>query len=250
MRRLVAVTVAVISAVSALAMFGLAAPAGADAGAEAEFVDRINGARASSGKGSLATHAELTSVARRWSKRMADEQRLAHNPNLANEVQADWEKLAENVGFGQDVGQIHEAFMNSTAHRNNILDGGMTHVGVGVVVDGSGQIWVTEIFMRLRGGGDSSPPPTTSPPPRAPAPTAAPAPAPTSPPTTRAPRVTTATTARPAPAPTAAPTTVAPDADAEAAAAAAKTAEAAAARTPTPRLVLVLDGLRALDQGR
>ena len=268
MRRWV-VALAVVLGVLGL---GLApAAAAADAGAEAEFVDRINGARAGAGRGGLTTDAELTAIARRWSQRMANEQRLSHNPNLANEVKADWEKLAENVGFGQNVAQIHDAFMNSTAHRNNILDGALTHVGVGVVVDGSGQLWVTEVFMRLRGGGGggSAPPPTTAapaPPPPPPSTTARPAPAPTSPPTTRAPRVTTPTTARPAPPPTSAPdpaaqaaaeaaaaaaaAEAAAQAAAEAERAAAEAAAAAAARTPTPRLVLVLDGLRALDQGR
>lgn len=254
------------------------ARAAAEPGAEAEFVDRVNSARAAAGKGSLSTDAELTSIARRWSQRMANEQRLSHNPNLANEVQADWEKLAENVGFGQNVGQIHDAFMNSAAHRNNILDGAFTHIGIGVVIDGAGQIWVTQVFMRLRGGGGgSAPPPTTAAPPPPPptTTTARPAPAPTSPPTTRAPRVTTPTTARPAPAPTTPRVTTAPpppDPAAEAASAAAAAAEAAAAaaataaaevaaaeaaaaaaaatRTPTPRLVLVLEGLAALDQGR
>jgi hypothetical protein len=236
----------------------MAAPAGArsaNAGAEADFVDRINGARASAGKGSLVTNGELTSIARRWSQRMADEQRLSHNPNLANEVTQDWEKLAENVGFGQNVAQIHDAFMNSAAHRNNILDGALTHVGVGVVIDGGGQMWVTEVFMRLRGGGGgSAPPPTTAAPPPPPPPTTA-APAPTTappataPPTTRAPRVTTATTAR-----TPSPTTTAGAPPVTAAPPPTTVLEpppvTPAASAPTPRLVLVLDGLVALDRGR
>ncbi|HUP84753.1 MAG TPA: CAP domain-containing protein [Acidimicrobiales bacterium] len=226
--------------------------ASADAGAEAQFVELINQARASSGKGALTTNSELTSVARRWAQHMADEQKLSHNPNLANEVTQDWEKLGENVGFGQEVGQIHNAFMNSAPHRANILDGAFTHVGVGVVVDGSGQMWVTEVFMRLRGGGTSSPttaapspPPTTAPQPTTSPPT-------TSPPTTRAPRVTAPTTVRTGSVPTtlpasttppvtASPTTTPPEPTAPA---------TPAAPTPTMRLVLVLGGLHDLDQGR
>jgi uncharacterized protein YkwD len=233
--------------------------ASAGAGDEAQFVDLINRARASSGKGGLTTNGELTSIARRWAQHMADDQRLSHNPNLANEVTQDWEKLAENVGFGQDVGQIHDAFMNSAPHRANILDGALTHVGVGVVVDGSGQMWVTEVFMRLRGGGGGGgggggTPPTTAAP--SPPPTAAPqptAPAPTSPPTTRAPRVTTPTTARPTPAPTTPPESTAPpvtEAPPTTVPPVEPAAPAAAAPTPTMRLVLVLGGLHDLDQGR
>ena len=228
-----------------------------DAGAEADFVDRINGARGAAGRGGLATDGELTSIARRWSQRMANDGRLSHNPNLANEVSHNWEKLAENVGFGQNVGQIHDAFMNSTGHRNNILDGAMTHVGVGVIIDGSGQMWVTEVFMRLRGGGSSPPPtspPPTQPPPTQPSPTQPPptaAPPPTAPPTTRAPRPTTPPTVRPTTPPTVAPpVTEPPPPPAPPPEPEPEPAPVMTARTPTPRLVLVLDGLRALDQGR
>ncbi len=161
--------VALVSVV--LVLTGLsAASADPDAGAESDFVGRVNAARSGRGLGTLTVDGELTAIARRWSQRMADDNRLAHNPNLSKEVTQDWEKLAENVGFGGDVAAIHEAFMNSSAHRANILDPALTHIGVGVVADGSGQLWVTEVFMRLRGGASGGSPAP------GPAPTAAPAP--------------------------------------------------------------------------
>src|SRR5688500_12976911 len=85
--------------------------AAADTGAEADFIAVTNSTRANRGLGRLTVDAELTTVARRWSARMASENRLAHNPNLASEVRADWEKLGENVGTGDNVTQIHDAFM-------------------------------------------------------------------------------------------------------------------------------------------
>jgi hypothetical protein len=256
MSRILRVTVAALVALVVLAA-GQGVAAADNPGAEADFVNRINAARAANGRGGLAVDAELTAIARRWSQQMANAQRLSHNPNLSKEVTQDWEKLAENVGYGQDVAQIHEAFMNSSAHRANILDGALTHVGVGVVVDGGGQMWVTEVFMRLRGGGGSTP--TTAAPPPPPPPTTA-APRPTSPPTTRPPRVVTTTTAPPGPSAEelAAQAAAAEAAAAAAAAQAAAEAEAAAAAaaaaatpppSPTARLILVLDGLRALDTG-
>jgi hypothetical protein len=249
------VRVALVAIVSVAVLAVGVTAAGADAGAEAEFVSRINGARASQGKGALTTDSELTGIARRWAQRMADDQRLSHNPNLSREVSQDWEKLAENVGFGQEVGQIHEAFMNSAAHRANILDGALTHVGVGVVIDGSGQMWVTEVFMRLRGGGGS--PPTTAAPPPPPPTTSPPPPPPTSPPTTRAPRPVTTTVPRTAPPPTTPRVTAPPTTSAPAPPPTEpepvpepETVATAQPLAPTPRLVLVLDGLRALDGGR
>lgn len=222
LRLLVALAVVALALVAG----AVAAPvAAANAGAEADFVARINDARAGRGLGALAVDGELTGIARRWSQRMADEQRLAHNPNLSREVTQDWEKLAENVGFGPDVRTIHDAFMNSTAHRANILDGALTHVGVGVVVDGAGQLWVTEVFMRLRSA--TAPAPTTTTTAAPPPTTASPRPAPTTaPPTTAAPA------SDPAPAPEPVPEEPTP----------------AAPATPSPRLVLVLDRLADLDR--
>lgn len=221
MRRLAAL---LLVALVATVLIGVRPATAAQASEESDFVARTNAARAARGAGALTVNAELTAVARRWSGKMASANSLSHNPNLAREVTANWEKLAENVGFGSTVEDIHQAFMNSAAHRNNILDGALTHIGVGVVIDGEGGIWVTEVFMRLRGGGGgTSPPPTAAPPPT----TSRPRPVVTSPPATAPPTTEAPTT-------TVAPTTTQPPPPPE----------------PTPRLVLVLDQLRHLDGSR
>ncbi len=146
---------------SVLAVFGICAgllvgllssAAAADAGAEAQYIKKANQARAERGAGALRADAELTAVARRWSAKMAQAQSLSHNPNLPSEVTQDWEKLAENVGTGPTVDEVHAAFMGSTSHRTKILDPVFTTVGVGVVTDAKGRMWVTEVFMKLRPG--------------------------------------------------------------------------------------------------
>ncbi|MBW3649007.1 MAG: CAP domain-containing protein [Actinobacteria bacterium] len=239
----------------------LPSAATADAGAEAAFVARANEARADKGMGTLRTDAELTAVARRWSAKMAQAQSLSHNPNLTSEVTQDWEKLAENVGVGPSVDEVHAAFMASSSHRSKILDPAFTFAGVGVVTDAKGRMWVTEIFMRLRSGGGGSAPPTTAasappttatPAPSAPAPTA-PAPAATA--TTARPRVQASRP--PAPRPTATPALATPPSPAPApppSPAPAPEAQAVGAAhrplVPSDRLLQVLEGLRSLDQGR
>ena len=243
MRRVAfAIAVAMATVISGL-WFG-AAPAAADAGIEAEFVSLTNNARGSAGR--LSVHSELVSVARRWSAKMAADNRLAHNPNLSREVTADWEKLGENVGTGDSAAQIHDAFMNSPAHRANIVDPAFTYVGIGVARGGDGRIWVTEVFMRLRGGGGGSAPTTTATPPPT---TAKPTPvtvAPTPTTTRRTPVTTAATATTNAPTTTTLPPTTTtttttvplpppPPGDGEPALA--------------PRYVLVLDGLARLDRG-
>lgn len=222
----------------------------ADAGAEGDFIQRANRARADKGASPLRGDGELTAVARRWSARMAQAQSLSHNPNLTSEVSHDWEKLAENVGVGPTVAEVHDAFMASSSHRSKILDPAFTAMGVGVITDDKGRMWVTEIFMQLRSGAGTNPPPTTAAPTTTAAPAgASPASAAPAPVTTAGPRVQAP---RPAPSPTttpvarATPAPLPPPVPAVDAAAAAPVPPV----PPSPRLVLVLEGLRSLDQGR
>jgi len=71
---------------------------------------------------------------------------IFHNPNLAAAT-SDWLGLGENVGVGASVGSLHEAFMRSPGHRDNIL-GDYNYVGVGVAEGSDNLLWVTVIFMR------------------------------------------------------------------------------------------------------
>jgi hypothetical protein len=134
--------------------------AAADPSTEAAFVQRINSARASSGLPPLAVASDLVAIARQHSQDMASQQRLYHNPNLTTQVQ-NWQSVGENVGYGPSVDAIHNAFMNSTEHRDNILDPSYTQVGVGTVTDSNGVIWVTEDFRQPMGTTASAPAPTT-----------------------------------------------------------------------------------------
>ena len=201
MRRLVVLVVAVL-----LASLGLLAdPAAAQTdpvAAENDFVARINELRASRGLSQLEVHPELVALGRSWAGEMAKADRISHNPNLANSVKADWQKLGENVGVGMTVAKLHQAFIDSPTHFKNLVDPDWTHIGVGVVLGRDGAIFTSHQFMQLR----SAPPPTTAPrPPRTtttrvtPPPTAPP---PTDPPVTEPPTTTTTAAPPPAEAPT------------------------------------------------
>jgi uncharacterized protein YkwD len=132
------------------------ASAAVDATAEQDFVTRVNAERASRGLSPLTACAELRTVARRHSVRMADANHLHHNPNLASDVLA-WARLAENVGRGSGVASLHRALMDSEGHRLNILDGRVTQIGVGVEVSPAGQVWVTQVFRQPRAGAECTP---------------------------------------------------------------------------------------------
>lgn len=191
MRKLL-VTVVVLVGVVAAPYRVAAEEAGlaGDPGKEAEFVALINELRADHGLAPLEVHGELTAKARDWSRTMAAEGDIWHS-DLPDGVTADWQRLGENVGMGGSVPALHQAFVDSPSHFENLVDPGFRHVGLGVTVDAEGTIFVSEVFMEL--ASRPAPPassPTTGPAPEpaaAPAPAAAPVATPSAPPAPPAP---------------------------------------------------------------
>lgn len=124
-----------------------ATPAGATtSSAAALFITDINHSRAARHLHPVAANSELNAVALKWAAAMAKRHALSHNPSLATVVH-NWSCLAENVGMGQSVNQLHVAFMNSAPHKANILNARYTQVGVGVVIVGH-EMYVVEDFRR------------------------------------------------------------------------------------------------------
>jgi hypothetical protein len=113
---------------------------------ESDFVSRINAERSARGLRSVVVKSDLVAVARAWSDHMAAEGVISHDPNLPDEVSG-WTALGDNVGKGPTVSSVHEAFMNSDAHRLIIVDPRFNQVGVGVTQAGD-LIYVTEVFAR------------------------------------------------------------------------------------------------------
>ena len=112
---------------------------------EKDFAQKMNLARTATGKGKLQLDKQLSRVARRHAWEMDNQNTLYHTPDsvLGWRV-THWRRLGENVGYGGDVASLHRAFMNSPAHRANVL-GSYKHVGVGVHNDDR-VMWVTIIF--------------------------------------------------------------------------------------------------------
>jgi hypothetical protein len=202
---------AVVALAAALVSFGgtNAIAATGTSSSDAPSADRLlvllNDARAANDLGPLASTSDLQGAALRHSQEMADEQRMFHTPDL-DTVITNWRIVAENVAYAASADRVHELFMGSPTHRQNILDAQVTEVGIGVVDDGS-TLWVTQIFRLPRAA--SSPPPATPDPapasPPAPAPPA-PGPPPAVPQRAAPPRpAPAALAAKPAPAPAPAP---------------------------------------------
>jgi uncharacterized protein YkwD len=112
-------------------------------------LDMINQSRAQAGRWPVEFHGDLWFKAQAWSDRLASDGYL-HHSNLTDGVNhLPWRKLGENVGVGYSLGAVHNAFMGSTGHRNNILDPAFTQSAVGVTRDGYGRYWITQEFMQM-----------------------------------------------------------------------------------------------------
>jgi cysteine-rich secretory family protein len=152
MRLQLRVSIALIG-VLACSLLGLQS-VGARTSDESGFLSKANAERTSRGIGALAWSEDLAAVARNHSNEMAQRDELYHNPRLANEVDG-WEELGENVGYGNSVPELHDAFMASNVHREAILHGRFTKIGIGTTWR-DGVLWVTEVFERPFGSPQSS----------------------------------------------------------------------------------------------
>ena len=145
--------------VAALATVGLGVAAGADSGSEGEFISKINSTRANAGLAPLSSNGGLTSYARQHTADMMSAGEIYHSSSaqLGGAGGSGWDRMGENVGRGQSPSSLHEAFMNSSGHKANIL-GDYNYVGVGTGSQ-DGYLYVTVIFMKK---GSTSPPATTT----------------------------------------------------------------------------------------
>ena len=161
----------VVTGVTLAAVLATSGPAGAASSDESRLLSLTNGLRASVGAPALTLDESLSAVARSWAAKMAADGTISHNPSLTIQV-GSWSKVAENVGMGPDVDTVHRALVASPSHYANLVDTGVTLVGIGVVTSGR-YVFAVENFV-LRRGGPAPPqaraPSTTGPPLAAPAP--------------------------------------------------------------------------------
>jgi uncharacterized protein YkwD len=129
-----------------------------------DLFNRLNAERRARGLGSLTWDPTLASYATSWSHDMAA--RGFRHSNIGN-LLGPYDYIGENIAAGSagtTAGSLHVAWMHSDGHRENILAPSFTRVGVGVVCDSKGGIWLTEDFARLTSQGyppvlPSGPPP-------------------------------------------------------------------------------------------
>jgi len=99
-----------------------------------------NQTRAQSGAGRLSWDPALAAAALNHCRRMAAEGPIAHRYNgeadlasRAGQAGAHFELIEENVAVGPTASMIHNEWMNSPGHRENLLNPEVDRVGVAVV---------------------------------------------------------------------------------------------------------------------
>jgi uncharacterized protein YkwD len=125
---------------------------------EAQVVDLVNQERAKVGCQPLAVDGRLVAAARKHSSDMANRNYFSHTTpegvdfatRISNEGYR-WSGAAENIAKGQRTpAEVMSAWMNSTGHRNNILNCGYKHLGVGLAYDaGKTALWTQDFASPL-----------------------------------------------------------------------------------------------------
>ncbi|TCT18025.1 spore coat assembly protein SafA/uncharacterized YkwD family protein [Melghiribacillus thermohalophilus] len=123
---------------------------------ERQVVDLTNEERTKRGLKPLQLDWQLARVARYKSADMRDQGYFSHQSptygspfTMMKNFNISYRRAAENIAAGQRTpGQVVQAWMNSSGHRQNILDPNMTHIGVGYAKGGSyGHYW-TQMFIQ------------------------------------------------------------------------------------------------------
>jgi uncharacterized protein YkwD len=134
---------------------------------EQMMLQLVNAERARAGLAALTYSEELAEVGRAHSAEMRDRKYFSHDsPTQGMKAPMDRYKavfertprlVAENIfrAWGNqhrlgddDIRKAHDALMNSPGHRANILLRNATRLGIGIVVNANGDLWLTQIFDR------------------------------------------------------------------------------------------------------
>jgi uncharacterized protein YkwD len=125
--------------------------------AEQSMVAGINNYRRAHGLPDLAVHSVLVNKARSWAAHMADGgcgnagngvPNICHS-SLSDGVTVAWTRLEENVGMVSprtNTSGMEAAFEHSPPHAENMLNGQVHFIGVGVAYTGN-YMYVAEEFM-------------------------------------------------------------------------------------------------------
>lgn len=124
---------------------------------EKDFLYLINYDRRKNGLPPLLNHWILSRVSLEHSLKMAEEEILDHDfpayKSLGERLMdagLSYKKAGENIAFSPicAIGEVHQGFMESPAHRENILEPDFTHCSVRIV-EKDQYLYITQEFVQL-----------------------------------------------------------------------------------------------------
>ncbi len=122
---------------------------------EQKLLNLLNQDRTRNGLPALSMDSELSALARTKSQDMLENGYFAHeSPTLGNAAAMladsgyDYNGVGENIAHHANVEKADAAFLSSPAHCTIMMGGQWDKVGIGVVEDEHGFVYVTELFVR------------------------------------------------------------------------------------------------------
>lgn len=126
---------------------------------ERKIFEMLNGERRAQGLGDLEWNDQVAAVARLHSYNMAQEKFFSHRGSDGSMVddRADrlglgqWRTIGENIaymrGYDDPASLAVEKWMESTAHRKNLLASTWRESAVGVAITADGTYYLTQVFL-------------------------------------------------------------------------------------------------------
>lgn len=127
---------------------------------EKTLLDLANKARSEEKVPALTVSSALTEIARRHAENMAKQEKMDHvldgkNPaQRARDAKYVYRHIGENIGKAEGDADIpapppadmHEAWMKSKSHRDNLLNGKFREVGLAIVRSKKGNFYYAQVF--------------------------------------------------------------------------------------------------------
>jgi uncharacterized protein YkwD len=126
---------------------------------EQQCLDEVNRVRRIRRLATLDFYDDLLPVARRYSRRMAEERFFSHTDpdgrtvrERVDDADIRWRMVGENLaysnGYINPVAASLHSWMESPGHRRNILDPDFRLTAIGAWIDTDGTVYFTEIFLK------------------------------------------------------------------------------------------------------
>ncbi len=124
---------------------------------EQQLFNLVNSERVSRGLAPLQLDAQLIYLARLKSQEMIDLNYFAHasptygsSGEMLKNAGVKFSLAAENIGVGGSIKAIFDAFMNSSGHRNKIVDSRYSRTGIGIIYQPGRGYLITQLFLAPR----------------------------------------------------------------------------------------------------